>query len=1077
MRTTTLVVAILLLCTSSPSTAQVETADPPVAPEFLGALSYRSVGPFRGGRVTAVSGVVQDPHLFYMGSTGGGVWKSDDAGESWTNITDGQFKAGAIGSIAVAPSDPNVIYVGTGSADIRGNISPGIGMYRSTDAGKTWTHVGLDKAGQIGRIQIHPANPDLVFAAALGSAFGHNEERGVYRSRDGGDTWENVLFVSDSTGAVDVAMDVTNPRILFASAWHGRRKPWTLESGSMDGGIYRSKDGGDTWKKLGGGLPTGMFGKSGVVVSPANPNRVWAIIEAGDNMGGLYRSDNGGDTWRNINKTKSLYHRPWYYNHVFADPIDANTVWVTNVFLYKSVDGGADFVPVLTPHPDTHVLWINPNDTDIMVEGDDGGATVTLNGGRTWSTQRNQPTAEMYRVTVDNQFPYRIYGSQQDNSTMSVPSRLSPGVVSDAEEEYQVGGCESGHIAVDPRDTDIVYAGCYGGSITRFSRKTGQIREIIPYPELQLAQDRSELKYRFQWNAPIRLSPHDPDVLYQTSQVVHRSTNAGQSWEVISPDLSYNDSTHQGFAGGPITADGTGVEVYGTIFAFEESPHEAGTLWAGTDDGRIHISRDNGGNWTEITPGEFPHGATVNTIDLSAHGPGRATVSAFRYRENDNRPYIYQTDDYGATWTSLADGTNGIPDGHFVRVVREDPVREGLLFAGTEFGMFVSLDNGTRWQSLQRNLPVTPITDMVLKNGDLVLSTQGRSFWVLDDVTPLRTLDDSALVAAARLYPPRPVHRASFGGGLALGPQRRGKNPPAGAMIHYSLGSDVDEEVLIQVISASGDTVKTFSSEKADAPDLGAFAAMAAAFGFGGQGTKLGATKGLHRVAWDLTHPAPKLPKGTVLFGMAGPIPALPAVYTVRMSVGTWSEEHPLEVLPDPRQDVPAADLQAQFDIATEMADLINELARRMDHLRSVHGQVESLSEHAKKSDLDEASIEQVDEAARSILDNLGGVENEVRQTKSVSFYDPLDYPGQLIAQLVNVYTNVVGGFGGSVDAAPTDGAVERFREVEAEAGEILNRLETIMNDEVGSFNDLLESVGLKPVIVPRSVDEGGVVG
>jgi photosystem II stability/assembly factor-like uncharacterized protein len=560
--------AVLLFPLAHTPPASIQDKDNgSVDARFFSGLRYRMVGPYRGGRVTAVSGVPNEMHTFYFGSTGGGVWKSDDAGESWRNITDGQFDVGGVGAIAVAPSDPNVVYVGTGSVDMRGNISPGIGMYRSTDAGKTWTFIGLSNAGQIGRIQIHPNNPDRLYVAALGNAFGNNEERGVFRSTNGGTTWENVLYVNDSTGVVDVAMNPGNPRILYAAAWRAKRTPWTMISGGPEGGVYKSSDGGDTWNKLSNGLPQGIVGKVGVVVSPANTERVWAIVEAENDQSGLYRSDNAGASWRRVSAERGLYSRPWYYMHVFADPQDENTVWVTNVLLYKSVDGGSNFTIVPTPHPDTHVLWINPDDPKIMAEGDDGGAAVTLNGGRTWSSQRNQPTAELYRVTVDNQFPYRLYGAQQDNSTISVPSKLSSAMISDTEDEFQFGGGESGHVAVDPRNPNIIYAGSYGGVITRFDLGSGDTRDVVPYPQLQLAQLRSDMRYRFQWNAPIRISSHDPSILYHASQVVHRSRNEGQSWEVISPDLTTNDPAHQDFAGGPITHDGTGVEVYGTIFS------------------------------------------------------------------------------------------------------------------------------------------------------------------------------------------------------------------------------------------------------------------------------------------------------------------------------------------------------------------------------------------------------------------------------------------------------------------------------------------------------------------------------
>ncbi len=1062
---TTLVFASLAFVPvlSTPGMAQESDPNHVVDPALLSGISYRMVGPYRGGRVTAVTGVANDPFRFYMGSTGGGVWTTDDAGESWANITDGQFEVGGIGAIEVAPSDPNVIYVGTGSAEPRGNVSPGRGIYRSTDAGKSWSFIGLRDAGQIGRIQVHPDNPDHVYVAATGDIFGPNSERGVFESKDGGSTWENILFISDSTGAVDLSMNPSNPRILFASAWRGQRTPWTMISGGEEGGVYRSKDAGATWQKLAGGLPTGMVGKIGVSVSPANPNRVFALVEA--EAGGLYRSDNGGDSWRHVSSRKDIYHRPWYYMRVTADPTDENTVWINNVLFYKSLDGGANFTPVPTPHPDSHATWINPDNPKIMIEGNDGGANVSLNGGRTWSSQRNQPTAELYRVTVDNQYPYRLYAGQQDNSTISVPSRLKVSNVSDFEQEYQVGGGESGHVAVDPTDPGTVYAGSFGGTITQMDVETGKAREIMTYPELQLGQMTANLRYRFQWNAPIRISPHDPRVLYHTSQVVHRSMNAGQSWEDVSPDLTTDNPDHQNFPGGPITRDGTGVEVYGTIFAFEESPARAGVLWAGSDDGLIHVSQDNAANWTNVTPDGFPEGATVNAIDPSPHDPATAYVAAFRYREADYRPYIYKTSDYGASWTSLADGTNGIPADHFVRVVREDPARAGLLYAGGEFGIYVSFDDGAHWQSIQRNLPVTPVTDIKIHEGDMVLSTQGRSFWIADDLSPLRQMGD--LQQAAHLYAPRPAVRNLLGG-FALGGGRRAENPPDGAILYYSLAEDVEGPLTIRITDSAGDTVKTFSSEPQAGPDLGAFAALAAAFGFGGGSGLLPTTKGLHRFSWDLRYPAPELPQGTVVFGVAPPPAAPPAAYTVTLAVGEVEQSQTLRVLPDPRVDIPNADYVAQFEFLKQLEGDIERMGARMDELRSAREQTQGITGVLDDANLSEDDATRVREMADSITTRLTGVEEEMQQTNASSFYDPLEMEGQLTAQLVYLYGVTAGSFGGPADARPTDGAQARYQELETQVNDVVGRLQRIIDEDLAAFNELLKSLDLDPVVVKK---------
>lgn len=1050
-----------------PDTAQAQDNDENVVvdPSYLSGISYRMVGPYRGGRVTAVTGIPDHPFRFYMGTTGGGVWTTDDAGESWTNITDGQLQVGGIGAITVAPSDPNVIYAGTGSAEPRGNVSPGRGIYRSTDAGKTWSFIGLRDSGQIGRIQVHPDNPDHVYVAATGNIFGNNSERGVFESTDGGETWENVLFISDSTGVVDLAMDPSNPRIMFASAWRAQRTPWTMISGGEEGGVYRTKDAGRTWTKLGAGLPAGMVGKIGVAISPANPNRVWALFEAEE--GGLYRSDNGGDRWRRVSAEKGIWHRPWYYMRVTADPTDENTIWINNVLYYKSLDGGATFTIVPTPHPDSHATWINPNNPDIMIEGNDGGANVSLNGGRTWSSQRNQPTAELYRVSVDNQYPYRLYAGQQDNTTISVPSRLRISNVSDFEEEYQVGGGESGHVAVDPSDPNIVYAGSFGGTITRMHVPTGKAREIMTYPQLQLGQLTSDLRYRFQWNAPIRISPHNANVLYHTSQVVHRSMDGGQSWEDVSPDLTTDNPDHQGFPGGPITKDGTGVEVYGTIFSFEESPTSAGVLWAGSDDGLIHVSRDDAGSWTNVTPDGFPEGATVNSIDPGHHDPGTAYVAAFKYREADFRPYIYKTTDYGQSWTSLADGENGIPVDNFVRVVREDPARQGLLYAGTEFGIYVSFDDGEHWQSFQRNLPVTPITDIQVHEHDLVLSTQGRSFWIADNLTPLHQMTDMVRAADVHLYEPRPAIRNLLGG-FSLGGGRRAQNPPDGAIMYYSLAGDVEGPITIHVTDERGDTAKTFSSEPQQGPDLGAFAALAELFGLGGGGGLLPTTRGLHRISWDLRYPAPTLPQGTVVFGTAPPPAAPPGEYTVTLTHGETSQSHTLTVLADPRIETTQAEYVAQFEFLRALEADIELMGERMADLRSARTQTQGITGVLENADLSEEDEARVREMADSISTKLTGVEEDMQQTNARSFYDPLEMQGKLTAQLVYLYGVTAGSFGGPADAGPTDGAQLRFDELHEEVNDVVGRLQQVLDEDLAAFNELLKSLDLDPVVVKK---------
>ncbi len=999
-------------------------------------LEYRSLDFSRGGRSTAVAGVVGDSLTYYFGSTGGGVWKTTDAGLTWKNVSDKFFKVGSIGAVAVAESDPNVVYVGTGSACPRGNVSVGDGVYRSTDAGKTWSHIGLERAGQIGRIRVHPKNPDLVYVAVLGQIFGPNEERGVYRSRDGGKSWERSLHISDQTGAVDLSMDPNNPRILYAAMWTARRKPWTLISGSEEGGLYKSADGGDTWKKLEKGLPKAPTGRIGVSVSGADSDRVWALIEAKE--GGVFRSDDAGETWNRVNQQANLRQRPWYYTHIFADPRDENTVYVLNTGMYKSTDGGATFQRVGTPHGDNHDLWINPSHPDHMVESNDGGANVSLNGGESWSSQRNQPTAEIYRVTVDNQFPYRVYGAQQDNSTISVSS--GGGGFSVVEDWYQVGGCESGHIAVDPRDPDIVYAGCYGGEINRVNLRTRETRDILIYPQLQLGQAPKDLKYRFQWNAPIRLSPHDPNTLYHTSQMVHRSRDEGHSWETISPDLTRDDKSRQDYAGGPITHDSTGVEVYGVIFAFEESPLQPGLLWAGSDDGLVHVSRDGGGKWENVTPAGMPEWGTVNAIELSSHDPGRVLIAVHRYRENDFAPYIFRTNDFGKTWTRIADGTNGIPEGAFVRVVREDPDRKGLLYAGTELGMYVSLDDGLHWQTFQLNLPVTPVTDLAVHRKDLVVATQGRAFWILDDLTPLHQLTPELASAKHHLFEPRDAYRSGF----------------SRASIDFYLEEVPDSGVTLEILDAEGRQIhkiegKGESDEASDDEEEGPRF---------GRPPKLTLKKGLNRYPWNLTGQRVETPRGVIVWGAARGARALPGVYQAKLTSGDWSQTQSFEVRLNPNLEVSEADLKAQASLVEQIGERLEAVFKGVKKIRAVRAQVQDIEKRMKDA---ERTDSEVVEAGKNLLEQLRQVEEKLTQPKSRSGQDPLNFPPMLDNQWVALYRYV-----SEADARPTQGAVERFEDLKNQTEPLLKQLDEKLSEGVSAYNETVRKKDLGPLILSQ---------
>lgn len=1004
------------------------------------AMKYRFAGPYRGGRVTTVTGIPTQKHTFFMGSTGGGVWKTEDGGGSWENISDKDIKCGSIGAIEVAPSDPQVLYVGTGSASPRGNISAGIGMFRSEDGGDSWKAIGLEDAGQIGKIQIHPNDPDLVYAAVLGNVFGKNEMRGVYRSKDGGAFWERVLFHSDSIGAIDLVMDPNNPRILYAGMWRVERKPWTLIDGAAEGGLYKSTDGGDNWQKLEGGLPTGIGGRVGVAVSPANADRIWMIREMKEEKkGGIYRSDDGGKSWTKVNREHKLRQRAWYYSRIFADPQDENTVYVLNTSMYKSIDGGQNFSRISTPHGDNHCLWINPHDTDIMIESNDGGANVSYNGGKSWSTQFNQPTPEFYRLSIDNQFPYRLYAAQQDNSTISVPSN-SPGGITPLQHWKGVGGGESGHIAIDPRDPNVIYAGNYIGRIDRTDLSKGFSRNVTHYPQMHDGQAGRDIKYRFQWNAPIRLSPHNPDRLYHCSQYVHVSEDGGKSWDIISPDLTTNTDAWQNIPGGPVQHDHTGVELYTTIFAFEESPINEGELWAGTDDGRIHISIDNGEEWNEITPPNMPEFGTVNMIELSPHQEGRAFVAVYRYRDNDFRPYIFKTDDYGTKWELLTEG-NGIPERHFVRVVREDPVRKDLLYAGTEYGMYISFDGGNNWQPFQQNLPPTPITDMQIKNGDLVLASQGRGFWIMDDLSPLQQFDPSVEEKIAHLYAPRPAYRSQmrgFRGGNAP------KSAPNGAVFHLNIISKPGKKdtIKLEVYDKFGKLISAMSSHPTK-----------------GEST-LKLKKGLNRIVWNMRGERPKLVKGSFMSLADTRGPKLPPdTYQLVMKAMGEEETHGFQILKDPRWDASLKDLKEQYELALEVRELLNSSHEAIRNIRSIRSQCLDIAKRAKVS----GAAESLMDHAQSLSKKLTTLEEKLIQTQNESGQDPINYPSKIDDQIAYLYSVV-----NAQDASPTLGCYERFEDLKEELQPYLDELKDIMDNDLVAFELKVEDMNLPRIFLEK---------
>ncbi len=1052
----TVACAVLALAfTVTPLLGQRSSNDPNVVynPSLFNALQYRMIGPYRGGRATAVAGVPDRPHTYYQGTTGGGVWKTTDDGQTWENISDGYF-GGSIGAVAVAASDRNVIYAGTGSACIRGNTSTGHGMYRSTDGGKTWRFIGLPEAGLIGQIAVHPSDAELVYVAALGHPFGKNPERGVYRSSNGGETWELVLFVSDSTGAVALSMNPQNPREIYAGMWRTERKPWTLISGSTDGGVFKTTDGGDTWEKLGSGLPTGMAGRVGVTVSPANPDRVWVLIEA-EPDGGVYRSDDAGETWTRTNSENKLRQRAWYYTHIIADPQDEHTVYALNTGFYRSVDGGKTFQGFSVPHGDVHDLWINPNDPNLMVVANDGGAQVSVNGAKSWSTMYNQPTAELYDVVVDNAFPYRVYGAQQDNTTISLVAWYSTNTLHPKQHWFSVGGCETGPIALHPDHPGTVYAGCYGGVIDRFDREDNQVRNMVIYPQMQLGEAGKNLRYRFQWVAPMAVSPHDPNVVYHGSQHVHRSMDRGVSWETISPDLTTDTPEHQDYSGGPINHDITGVEIYNTVFSITVSPHSPDVIWAGTDDGRLHVTRDNGATWSDVTPSAMPEFGTVDVIDVSPHQTGVAYVAVQKYRFDDFAPYIFKTENFGESWSTLTDGRNGIPGDHPVRVVREDRVRPGLLYAGTEFGLYVSFNDGRNWQSLQLNLPATPVTGMEQRHDDLIVSTQGRSFWVLDDVTPLRQLNETVASASMHLFEPRPAYRVNSGGsGGDIAPEPL----PGKALIHYYFAETPAEAIALEILDAGGNVVRSFSNDSATSVE--------------NNESPISADAGMNRATWDVMYSGLDPVEGAVLWGYGGGVKAPPGTYQVRLRANGETVTRPVEVLKDPRlEDVTQRDFEEQFRLAIAIRDTLNQVYDAIRQTQSVREQVVAAGERAEEA----GSTEELLGVADSIAVELTDVEEKLIQTKNKSGQDPIRFAPRLDNQIVSLYEYVTGVDGyryGGAEGRPTQGAFDLFADLNLQWVDIRDQLDMILATAVSEFNDMLRDSGVPAVAVPGRARE-----
>jgi photosystem II stability/assembly factor-like uncharacterized protein len=1026
------------------------SAFPGTIPETLfSAMRWRQVGPFRGGRVLAVTGVPGEPNVFYFGAASGGVWRSSDAGANWEPLFDKEDTA-SIGAIAVAPSDHNILYVGTGEACIRGNISYGIGVYKSIDRGKTWKNIGLKDTRHIGALIVDPKNPNIVFVAALGHAYGSNAERGIFRTSDGGATWQKVLYKDDKTGAIDVVFDPNNSNTLFASLWEVNRTPWSLSSGGPGSGLYKSIDGGGTWTRFEGhGLPSGIIGRIGISVSGANSNRIYAMVESKE--GGLYRSDDGGDTWIRINEDGRLRQRAWYFTHIFADPRLADTVYVLNTGVFRSVDGGRTFDLLPAPHGDHHGLWIDPDNPQRLINGNDGGATVSTDAGKTWSTQYNQPTAQFYHAITDDRWPYYIYGAQQDNSTIAIKSYDDDGVIG-RQDWYEVGGGESGYIAPYPPDPNIVFADAEG-LITRFDKRTEQVVDISVLPLDVSGNGAEKLPYRFNWTSPLFVSPHDPNTLYSAAEKVFKSTDKGQSWNAISPDLTRNDKSKQKPSGGPITLDITSVEYYDTIFTLAESPLKKDVLWAGTDDGLVHLSTNGGQNWSNVTPKDLPEWSMISIVEPSHHDASTAYIAVDRHKLDDFRPFIYRTRDSGKSWTLIA---NGLPKGSYVRSVREDLKRKGLLFAGTETGVYFSLDDGTNWQPLKLNLPPVPIHDLNIHNDDLVAATHGRSFWVLDDITPLRQIDAASLNAEMILFKPEVALRLHLPDAI----ERRGPlgdDPPLGAIIDYYFKVAPKDEVKLEILDSEGKLVRTLSSkESKEAEQPQEWPDQAKEI------TTLPAAAGMNRYAWNLRWESPVKIPGAFYSGLGprGPV-ALPGKYTVKLTAGGRTEAQSLELVLDPRvKNVTPEDLKRQFELAMQVRAANAEVHRAVNQIRELRSSIKSLSQRMA----DEPRFKPVLAQLEALDKKMTPVEEQLMQVNMKGSEGNLAFPNMLNEQLDTFSSSVQAG-----DSAPTQQQYEVFKMLRTRLDQQLASWKQIATSDIPALNDTIRKLDLPVLYAPRS--------
>ena len=939
-------------------------------------LNWRSIGPYRGGRASSVTGVSNSDNTYYFGATGGGIWKTTDSGQNWRNISDGFF-GGSIGAISASESDPNILYVGTGEKTVRGNVSPGYGgFWKSDDAGETWKKMNLDiDQVQVGRIAIHPKNPDIVYIAIIGDLFKDSNKRGVYKSTDGGKSWRQVLFSNERSGAVDISIDKNNPRIIFASTWNIRRTPYSLESGGEGSGLWKSTDGGETWKNISDneGLPSGIWGISGVSVSPVNSKKVFALIE--NKEGGLFRSDDGGSSWEKVNEDRNLRQRAWYYTRVYADTQNENRVYVMNVSFWRSEDGGKSFDRYRTPHGDHHDLWIDPENNKRLIVADDGGAQVSSDDANNWSTYMNQPTAQYYRVATDNSFPYNILVAQQDNSTQRVPHRVNSGGISERDWERSAGG-ESAHLAAKPDNPDIVYGGSYGGYLTRLDHSTGEVRSVNVWPNNPMGHGAEDMKFRFQWNFPIFFSPHDPNKLYTTSNRFHVTYNEGEKWEVFSPDLTRNEKEKLGPSGGPITKDNTAVEYYATIFAACESPYEKDLLWAASDDGLIHLSRDGGKNWEDVTPVNSPKYLMWNSVEPDPFVKGGLYAAGTLYKTGDFQPYMYKTKDYGKTWEKI---TNGIPNNHFTRVLRADPNKEKLLYAGTESGMYISFDDGISWNSFQLNLPLVPITDLTIKNNNLIAATQGRSLWLIDDLTPLHQLNKEVNNASMKLFKPIDSYRmGSPGRGT---PRNAGKNHHNGVEVFFNIDDKILDEntsVTLEFLDNEKKLIKKYDNQSDE--------------------NALDINSEKNSFVWDMRYDDAKGFDGLIMWAasLRGPI-ASPGQYYVKLTVNEKSEEQSFNILKDPRSNSTDEDLKEQFDFLLSVRDKVSDIHQTIIDIRSSRTQLIDL-----KSKIS-GKYPDMENSISDVISRITLIEEKLYQTKNRSGQDPLNFPIRLNNKLAHL--------------------------------------------------------------------------